>query len=39
MATAQLLGTNVEATVEGDVLVLRVHLGEDHGPSASGKRR
>ena len=37
MATAQLLGTNVEATVEGEVLVLRVRLDQDHGPSSTGK--
>lgn len=36
MATVQ-IGTNVEATVEGDVLTLRVKLTEDHGSSASGK--
>lgn len=34
---SQLIGTNVEASVEGDVLLLRVKLSEDHGPSASGK--
>lgn len=36
MAT-QLLGTNVEASVEGTVLVLRIDLSQEHGPSTSGK--
>jgi hypothetical protein len=28
---------NVEMRVEGDILILRVDLGRDFGPSASGK--
>ena len=36
MAT-QTIGTNVEVSVEGNVLTLTVRLDQDHGPSASGK--
>ena len=36
MAT-QTIGTNVEVSVEGDLLTLRVRLSENHGLSMSGK--
>lgn len=31
------LGTNVNATVEGDTLTLVFDLSQDHGPTKSGK--
>lgn len=39
LARAESVGKNVEYTVEGNILTVRIDLSKDHGPSASGKTR
>ncbi len=33
----QLIGTNVEARIENNKLIIEVDLTQDHGPSTTGK--
>lgn len=39
LARAEQVGKNVEYTVEGNILTMRIDLSKDFGPSASGKTR
>lgn len=39
LARAEQVGKNVEYTVEGNILTVRIDLAKDFGPSASGKTR